>query len=89
MGELIALHWRNVDFDGESLHVYGSYSLGTRTAPKSGLARTVPMAEQVLATLKDHKRRLSDTGRETLVFPASAASTLTARRCAAATRRRS
>jgi len=69
MGELIALRWRDVDFDGESLHVYGSYSLGTLTAPKSGLARTVPMAEQVLATLKTHKRRLTDTGRETLVFP--------------------
>ena len=31
MGELIALRWRDVDFDGESLHVYGSYSLGTLT----------------------------------------------------------
>jgi integrase len=69
MGELIALRWRDVDFDGESLHVYGSYSLGTLTAPKSGLARTVPMAEQVLATLKSHKRRLTDTAREDLLFP--------------------
>ncbi|MGO9321230.1 MAG: tyrosine-type recombinase/integrase [Solirubrobacteraceae bacterium] len=69
MGELIALRWRDVDFDGESLHVYGSYSLGTLTAPKSGLARTVPMAKQVLATLKAHKRRLGDAGRETLLFP--------------------
>ena len=69
MGELIALRWRDVDFDGETLHVYGSYSLGTLTAPKSGLARTVPMAEQVLATLKAHKRRPGDTGREALVFP--------------------
>jgi integrase len=69
MGELIALRWRDVDFDGESLHVYGSYSLGALTAPKSGLARTVPMAEQVLATIKAHKRRLRNTGREALVFP--------------------
>ena len=69
MGELIALRWRDVDFDGESLHIYGSYSLGKLTTPKSGLTRTVPMAEQVTATLKAQKRRLSDTGRESLVFP--------------------
>ncbi len=70
MGELLALRWRDVDFDGESLHVYGSYSLGTLTEPKSGLARTVPMAEQVLAMLRAHKRRAADAGREDLVFPA-------------------
>ncbi len=69
MGELIALRWRDVDFDGESLHVYGSYSLGKLTTPKSGLTRTVPMAEQVTATLKAQKRRLPDTSRESLVFP--------------------
>lgn len=69
MGEVIALRWRDVNFDGESLHVYASYALGTLTAPKSGLARTVPMAEQVLAALTAHKRHLSDTGREALVFP--------------------
>jgi integrase len=69
MGELIALRWRDVDFDGESLHVYGSYSLGTLTAPKSGVARTVPMAEQVLAALKAHQPRLAEAGREALVFP--------------------
>jgi integrase len=69
MGELIALRWSDVDFDRESLHVYGSYSVGTLTAPKSGLARTVPMAEQVLTTLKSHKRRLTDTARDDLLFP--------------------
>jgi integrase len=69
MGELIALRWRDVDFDGESLHVYGSYSLGKLTTPKSGLTRTVPMAEQVITTLKAQKRRLADTSRESLVFP--------------------
>lgn len=47
MGEFIALRWGDVDFTGEALHVYNSYSLGTLTAPKSGLTRTVPMADQV------------------------------------------
>jgi integrase len=35
MGELLALRWRDVNFDAESLHVYVSCSLGTLTTPKS------------------------------------------------------
>jgi integrase len=69
MGELIALRWRDVNFDNESLHVQGSYVAGTLTAPKSGLVRTVPLAEQVVAVLTKLKRRGSRTGREDLVFP--------------------
>lgn len=59
MGELIALRWGDVDFNTEALHVYSSYSLGTLTAPKSGLTRTVPMAEQVRDLLKTHKKTVS------------------------------
>lgn len=68
MGELIALRWGDVDFNTEALHVYSSYSLGTLTAPKSGLTRTVPMAEQVRDLLKAHKKLVSDD-RAALVFP--------------------
>jgi integrase len=68
MGELIALRWGDVDFDTEALHVYGSYSLGTLTAPKSGLTRTVPTAEQVHDLLKEHRDRVPHT-RGDLVFP--------------------
>jgi integrase len=68
MGELIALRWGDVDFDTEALHVYGSYSLGTLTAPKSGLSRTVPMAEQVRYELDAHRRRVPHD-RADLVFP--------------------
>jgi integrase len=57
-----------VDFNTEALHVYASYSLGTLTAPKSGLTRTVPMAEQVRDLLKEHRKRVPD-GRADLVFP--------------------
>jgi integrase len=67
MGELIALRWGDVDFETEALHVYGSYSLGTLTAPKSGLTRTVPMAEQVRELLTAHQDRVSH-GRSDLVF---------------------
>jgi integrase len=38
------------------------------TSPKSGLARTVPMAEQVVATLKAHKRRGGSRRSDDLVF---------------------
>ena len=68
MGELIALRWGDVDFNTEALHVYSSYSLGTLTAPKSGLTRTVPMAEQVRDLLKAQKKTVPQ-GRGDLVFP--------------------
>lgn len=67
-GELIALRWGDLDFDTEALHVHGSYSLGTLTTPKSGLARTVPMAEQVRDLLEAHRERVPH-GRSDLVFP--------------------
>jgi integrase len=68
MGELIALRWGDVDFNTEALHVYSSYSLGTLTAPKSGLTRTVPMAEQVRDLLKAHRKLVAHDPAE-LVFP--------------------
>lgn len=68
MGELIALRWGDVDFSGEALRVYHSYSLGTLTAPKSGLTRTVPMAEQVQELLQAHRRTVPHDRGE-LVFP--------------------
>ena len=68
MGELIALRWGDIDFTGEALHVYNSYSLGTLTAPKSGLTRTVPMADQVQKLLKAHRKTVPHA-REQLVFP--------------------
>jgi integrase len=67
-GELVALRWGDVDFNTEALHVYASYSLGTLTAPKSGLTRTVPMAEQVRDLLKDHRKRVAHE-RTDLLFP--------------------
>jgi integrase len=57
-----------VDFNTEALHVYSSFSLRTLTAPKSGLTRTVPMAEQVRDLLKAH-RKLVAYDRADLVFP--------------------
>ena len=47
MGELLALHWRDVDFAGEAIRVRGSYSQGHLTTPKSGKVRSVPLAPDV------------------------------------------
>lgn len=68
-GELIALHWRDVDFAGSVIRVRGSYAEGVLTTPKSGRVRSVPMAPDVataLARLADRGEFVSD---DDLVFP--------------------
>jgi integrase len=69
MGELLALHWRDVDFPGSVIRVRASYSVGHLTTPKSGKVRSVPMAPDVadaLARLGDRSEFVSD---DDLVFP--------------------
>ncbi|HTZ64314.1 MAG TPA: site-specific integrase [Solirubrobacteraceae bacterium] len=68
-GELIALRWRSVDFTRRSIRVVASYSERSLATPKSGRARSVPMAPpvaQALARLgsRDHNDQPDD-----LVFP--------------------
>jgi integrase len=48
LGELLALRIRDIDFDAESIRVFGSVDItdGVGT-PKSGRGRTVPMVEEV------------------------------------------
>lgn len=41
-GELIALRWRDVDFECSSIRVSGSYANGQLTTPKSGHGRVCP-----------------------------------------------
>ena len=40
MGELLALRWRDVDFDRNALHVRASFTRDVESTPKSGSART-------------------------------------------------
>jgi len=47
MGELLALHWRDVDFAGQTLRVRASYYNGHLSTPKSGKVRAVPLAPDV------------------------------------------
>ncbi len=66
-GELVALRWRDVDFENQSIRVYEGFTreLGR---PKSRRSRTVPMVDEVAGVLRDHAER-TDVGPNDLVFP--------------------
>jgi integrase len=68
LGELIALHWRDVDFTGSIVRVRASYAGGALTTPKSGKARSVPLAPEVAKALAKLSQREHFTGDDDLVF---------------------
>jgi DNA-binding CsgD family transcriptional regulator len=68
MGELQALHWRDVDFEGSTIRTRASYAAGRLTTPKSGRVRAVPMAPDVAAAIAQLGRRDGLTGDGDLVF---------------------
>jgi integrase len=70
-GELVALRWRDVDFPRRHIRVTASYTERSLTTPKSGRARSVPMAPAVASTLA---RLASGSGgtEDDLVFPGMA-----------------
>ena len=67
-GELIALRWRDVDFEQSVIRVSGSYTNGHLTAPKSGHGRVVPMVPEVAQTLALLGQREEGTGDDDVVF---------------------
>jgi integrase len=71
-GELIALRWRNVDFERSSIRVSGSYANGRLTTPKSGHGRAVPMVPEVGTVLAQLGQREYFVGEDDLVFPGDA-----------------
>ena len=50
-GEVLALRWRDVDFEGSTIRVRASYAAGQLTTPKSGKVRAVPMAPDVASAI--------------------------------------
>jgi integrase len=68
-GELVALRWRSVDFARRSIRVVASYSERALTTPKSGRARSVPMAPLVAEALARLASRDAFTDEDDLVFP--------------------
>src|SRR5579875_419937 len=67
-GELLALHWRDVDFAGSTIRVRASCAAGRLTTPMSGRVRSVPMAPDVAETLARLGQREHWTGADDLVF---------------------
>jgi len=68
-GELIALRWRDVDFQRAAIRVSGSYANGKLTSPKSGRGRVVPLVPDIAAELAKLSQRDHSTGDDDLVFP--------------------
>jgi len=67
-GELLALHWRDVDFTGSVIRVRASFAAGALTSPKSGKVRSVPLAPDVAAALASLGRRADWVSDDDLVF---------------------
>lgn len=83
-GELIALRWRDVDFERSAIRVSASFANRKRTTPKSGHGRAVPMAPQVAEVLAKLSRREHATGDDDLVFPGDFGTYLDGSHCAGA-----
>jgi len=69
MGETLALRVRDIDFEAESIRMFGSVDIieGVGT-PKSGKGRTVPMVTEVARTLATLLQRDRFTGPDDYVF---------------------
>jgi integrase len=67
-GELLALDWRDVDFERRSIRVEGNYSHGVVVPPKSGRGRAVPLVDDVAAALARLGQRERFTGPDDPVF---------------------
>ena len=68
-GELVALRWRDVDFERSAIRVAGSVAAGTLTTPKSGHGRVIPMVPEVAQELAKLSKRDGSTSDDDLVFP--------------------
>lgn len=68
MGELLALRWVDVDWEGSALTVSRAVSDGVETSTKSGQIRRVPMGDDTAAALERLSQRPHFTYPEDLVF---------------------
>ena len=68
-GELLALRWRDVDFERRVVRVHRTYKSGNGVdTPKSGRGRAVPMADEVAQALARLSEREHFTEDDDLVF---------------------
>ena len=68
-GELVALRWRDVDFERSAIRVSGSYANGAPHLAEVRQGRVVPMVPEVAEALAELGRREHSTGDDDLVFP--------------------
>jgi integrase len=68
MGELLALRWVDVDWEGTALTVSRAVSDGVETSTTSGQIRRVPMGDDTAAALDRLSQRRDFTHPEDLVF---------------------
>ena len=68
MGELLALRWRDVDFELQAIRVRASYTHRELGTPKNRTGRTVPMIDAVAEALARLGQRQDFTGGDDLVF---------------------
>jgi len=71
-GELVALRWRNVDFPRRHIRVTASYTERALSTPKSGRARSVPIAPPVAEALARLNQGVEHATDDDLVFPGAA-----------------
>ncbi|MEZ4436974.1 MAG: tyrosine-type recombinase/integrase [bacterium] len=73
-GELFALHWSEVDFEGKAITVkYTHWRGGSLVSPKSGRSRVVPMGADVIEALRDWREKTPGA----LVFPSRSGGVVT------------
>ena len=68
LGELLALRWRDVDFDRSVLTISRAISAGVETTTKSGRVRRVPLPAQASAALERLLQRGDFTAPDEFVF---------------------
>jgi integrase len=68
MGEVLALRWRDVDFERSLIRVRASFTHSREDTPKSNRMRAVPMAAPVAQALARLSQRPQFTGDGDLVF---------------------
>ncbi|MGH2964773.1 MAG: tyrosine-type recombinase/integrase [Solirubrobacterales bacterium] len=68
MGEVLALRWRDIDFQRQLIRVRANYVGGQEGTPKSGRVRAIPMADPVAQSLARLSQRPEFTDDDDLVM---------------------
>jgi integrase len=73
LGELVALEWRDIDWDAGAIRVERAYKRGLIGTPKGDRGRTIQIDSVVLARVRDHRQKQFASGRRAsgIVFATS------------------